>query len=254
MLKVKIKNLSDVDESLQEHYKQGSDGQYYLEASGDNGAKFEDVSGYEGKLGHIKNEQTALKEKNSLMQKTIDGFEKDKDTAIEAAKKEQIKKAKLENDVDTLTRGHEDSLSELSNSHKKELSAINSQLRKSTVGAEATRIAAEITLPDQVSIMTAIIARGLTMKTEDGNVSTIVVDSLGVPTGQSLDDYKKSFVTDAQYAPLLTGSKATGSGASGTGNRSGASGNSTNRSKMSFQDKNAYLKEHGQAKFLALPD
>lgn len=86
---------------------------------------------------------------------------------------------------------------------------------------------------------------------KNGNPRIGGTDGSYMTIGQLVEEFK----ADADYGVCFKASGATGGDATGSRQKAPASGSGdTNRSKMDFKQKSAYISEHGQAAYLALPE
>ena len=67
------------------------------------------------------------------------------------------------------------------------------------------------------------------MDIRDGKPTVVVLDANGKPSAATLEELKAEFVNDPAFAPLIVGSKASGSGASGAKPGSGAATDSNTK-------------------------
>lgn len=81
-----------------------------------------------------------------------------------------------------------------------------------TVGAAAGSMAAEIAIQGSANVLLPHIERRLTVEIRDGKAVTKVLDKDGRPSAMTIDELKKEFITDKQFAPIIQGTKASGTG------------------------------------------
>jgi len=95
-----------------------------------------------------------------------------------------------------------------------------------TVGAAASSMAAEIAVQGSASLLLPHIERRLTVEIRDGKAVTKVLDKEGRPSAMTIEELKKEFITDKAFAPVIAGTKASGTGYRG-GDWGGGDGNKT---------------------------
>jgi hypothetical protein len=128
------------------------------------------------------------------------------------------KEAVLKNagDYEQLFKSAEEKRKELEN----KLEQVHNERTREKIKLEAMRLASSQGLAegDNAEILSHFIEKRLTVTT-DGNLK--VLDANGNLTVSSLDDLKQEFIRNPKFASLITSTKASGGGA--TGSRSGAS-------------------------------
>lgn len=112
-------------------------------------------------------------------------------------------------------------------------------VRTLTQGA-AKAIASEIsTVP---GIMAKEVASRLTVTFDGDEPALVVLDKDGKPTAFTTEDLQKEYVDNPEFAAIITGSKASGSGATGKG-RGGAGGTQTKKfNELTDAERNDFLK------------
>ena len=94
-----------------------------------------------------------------------------------------------------------------------------------TSGAEASNMANELALKGSESVLLLHIQNRLSTEMTDGAPITRVLDINGQPSALSLEDLKKEISANPAYAPILVGTKASGSG--NVGNKGGGADQKT---------------------------
>ena len=129
--------------------------------------------------------------------------------------------ARKRGDLDSIERSWKDKLTKAETDAKGREDKLKSQLSTLLVTDKAREIAQEISTAPAV-LLPHIVAK-LTADLEGETPTTRVLGDDGKPTALTLDDLKKSFVDSKDFAPIIIGSKATGSGGAGGNQGGGAS-------------------------------
>jgi len=117
-------------------------------------------------------------------------------------------------DFDALKSSYEEKLSRVEEELQSQVEARTNALNKILVDSVASEIASEIsTVP---SLMKKEIISRLTTEEQNGEFVTRVLDKEGKPSALTIEELKKEFLDNKDFAPVLIGSKANGSGASGS--------------------------------------
>jgi len=120
-------------------------------------------------------------------------------------------------------------------------------LQRMTVGAEAQKLAAEIALPGSAEALLPHIENRLSVDVKDGQPIVRVLGADGKPSALSLKDLKAEIEGNAAFAPLLVGSKASGSG--DMGKKGDAKGKTITRAafdSLGAVEQMAFFKEGGK--------
>jgi hypothetical protein len=152
--------------------------------------------------------------------------------AAKALKKElaDIKKQKQEEDddgkrksgdVEALEKSWRKKLQDRETELNEIIEKKAAQLQKLLVDNAATELAAS--LSQSPSLILPHIKARLTLEEVDGEVKVRVLDKDGKPSASSLDDLKKEFFANKDFAPILVASKGSGGGSGGSGQGGGSS-------------------------------
>lgn len=161
----------------------------------------EDVTGLKAKVEELLNEKKA--EKTAREQ-------------AEAAKRQADEEAaRKAGDVQALELSWKQKLETTEGTYKQQLDAANKQIYSLTVGQTATALASELAVQGSASVLLPHLERRLSVEIVDGSPQLRVLDAQGKPSAATIDDLRQEFVSNAAFAPLITGSKATGGGAGG---------------------------------------
>lgn len=168
-----------------------------------------------------------LGEKKSASQKARE--------AEERVERERLERAKQEKDFESLFKSSEEKRSEIENKYKE----LNTSIRNEKRNTEAYKLANELATGPNAELLSEFVARRLDVG-EDGKL--VVMDANGNPTVSTLADLKKEFVSSGKYDALLSGTGATGGGA--TNSRSGGASISGKKlSEMTRSEKIEYFKQ-----------
>lgn len=114
------------------------------------------------------------------------------------------------------------------------LAAKDKFINTTLVDSVATSMAAEIS-GDNAAILLPHIRQRLSADLTGETPLTRVVDAQGKPTALSVEDLKKEFVANKQFASVIIASKASGGGAAGGSRNNGGAGNTGDKK---FKDLN----------------
>ncbi len=198
MLDFERDSLEGLDEGLHGFYEEKG-GKYQLKVQGI--PQGEDVSGLKAKLEELLGESKAAKAKAR--------------EAEEAAKKAEEERARKAGDVEALENSWKEKLTKREQELLAEREELAGQIKNLTVGRTATDLAAELAVQGSAKALLPHIQSRLSMDLRDGKPTVVVLDANGKPSAATLEELKAEFVNDPAFAPLIVGSKASGSGASG---------------------------------------
>ncbi|AHF77906.1 Gp8 phage protein [Sodalis praecaptivus] len=193
MLKFKLtkEEFDDLEESAKTMYAEAGEG-FQLAVDG-----IPDVSGLEKKVNELLGEKKTEQEKRRQ--------------AEEEARKAAEEQARKKGDLDTLEKSWAEKLS----SRERELLAqieerdgkLQTLLVDNVAQSLATRLAG-----DSAAVLTPHIKSRLVV--EDGK--TRILDADGKPSASTLEDLEKEFRSNKLFAPIVIGSKASGTGGNGS--------------------------------------
>lgn len=222
MLKSKVTNaeFEALNDVLKAEYKKVGD-DYFLDS--------DDA----GELRRAKDRETeeAKKQKqraDDLEAKALEDARKANEAAAELAKKN--------GDITALEaswkKKHDDDIAEM----QKQLDASNGIIKRVFVDNIADNIAHEISTSPL--LINPHIKSRLRVELVDGEPVTRVLDANNKPTALTLDDLKKEFVANENFAAIIVGSKASGGGA---GQNRGGGGAHKKISEMNEQERVAFF-------------
>lgn len=156
-----------------------------------------------------------LEAKNKELLQEKSEAKKQAEKAAEEAAKVAEAAAKKNGDVEALEKSWSEKLANEVKSRDAKLSEYEQMINKMTIGSQAQKLAADLALPGSSDVLLPHIERRLSIEIKDGMPITRVLDMSGKPSALSIDDLRKEIESNAAFAPLLTGSKANGSGSPG---------------------------------------
>ena len=178
--------------------------------------------------------------------------EKHRKAAEDKAREAAEEAAKKSGNVEALEKSWKDKLTQAEQAAQDKIGNLQGAITKLTTGATATTIANELAVQGSAKALLPHIQARLTTEYVENQPVVRVLDANGKPSALSLDELKEEIRKDAAFAPLLAGSKASGSGGAAT---SAAGGGVTIR-KADFDAKSPkerakFIKENPEAKIVA---
>lgn len=235
MLKAKLESLDGLDESLHSFYKAQDDGTFSLQVDG-----LEDTTALKNAKTHEKEARKAAEarakaaeEKASEMEERLEALETDG--------------SRKRGDVESLEKSWKAKLEKREAELQTQIEASNGQINNLLVDNVATQLAAELAVEGSSGILLPHIKGRLGVEERDGKFVTVIKDAEGNASALTLDELKDEFVNNKAFAPVIVGSKASGSGASG-GQGGGAAKKTVTRAQfdqMSAEQKMTYSKDGG---------
>lgn len=223
-LKFKIESLDGLAPEIAGMYEQTADG-YQLAIEGL--PKSEDITGLKSKVDELLREK---KEEASRRKQAEDEAEAAKQKAAEEA-------ARKSGDVAALEKSWLEKLSKREKELLTQIDGLTGNINNMLVDNVAATLASEIGLDGSAQILVPHIKSRLAAEQRDGKFVTVVRDANGALSAASLDDLKAEFASNAVFAPVLKGSKASGGGATGgSRNTSGAGVNAVKRADFEAMD------------------
>lgn len=158
---------------------------------------------------------TTLSESIAKLEANNQALLKEKTDAKTTAQLAIEEAAKKSGDVDALEKSWQSKLDIETGALKDQLSVSQSVISKMTSGSAAQSMANELALQGSADVLLPHIQSRLKTEINDGKAITRVLDKDGKPSAMSLDDLKTEFGAMKAFAPILIGSKASGSGDGG---------------------------------------
>jgi chromosome segregation ATPase len=188
---------------------------------------------YKAQLEALQQEKSAMQAKMDELLTETKRAKEQRRQAEEAARLADEEKAKKAGDFEQLYKSSEEKSASLAQQLEELRSGIANEKRQNM----AQNIAAELADGANAKLLSEFVAKRLKVTDEEIKV----VDKAGNLSVATIDDLKKEFATDATFASLLRGSKATGGGAAGGSNGGGAA-KEISRSEFDAMDSAAKVK------------
>lgn len=188
----------------------GDTGKQGVETATIDPAEFEKVKNQVTEAQSLIDKLTANNQ--ALLKEKADAKKKAEQAALEAAKKD--------GDVEAIEKSWQDKLNALEQEKTGSIKQYETMIHNLTVGATASSMAADIAIQGSADVLMPHIEKRLTTEIRDGKPITKVLDREGRPSAMTIEELKKEFMSDKRFAPIIQGTKA-----SGTGYRGGEWGN-----------------------------
>lgn len=209
-LKAILESLDGLPDEIKSEYKKGDDGKYHLDVEG-----LDDHPG----VGALKRAKDYEKAERQKLAKQLSDLQAQLDALIE--ERDGILKGAIpKSDVEKLENSYKEKLARREKELSDQISALTSNLQTMLVDNVAQSIASKISTAPEL-ILPHIKAR-LKAEFNEGKAVTRVLDKDGNPSALSIEDLQKEIVANPVFAPIIIGSKASGSGAEGGHSGSGA--------------------------------
>ena len=233
-----LESLDGVDEAIAGNYTE-KDGKFYLDIEG-----LDEHPGV-GALKRAKNHEKELRQAAEGKLKEAEDKVTDLEGTIEGIRKGAIPKG----DVDALESSYKKKLEDARNEGEQKLTNLRNLVDKKLLDSEALAMATEIsTVP---SLLVPHVRSRLQVEEADGELTIRVLDVEGKPSAASLADLRKELLSNNSFAPILIGSKASGSGANGG---SGGGGASKTFSQMNEKERTEFHKRDPEGFRVALAE
>ena len=207
-LKYEVESLEGLDESVAGLYVE-HEGKYRLGVDGiPQPSGGEDVTGLKNKMQQLLNEKKKEQEERRKEQ--------------EARKQAELEAAKKSGDLEAYGKSWADKLNTEKQAYEQQLQSLNGMINSLTVGSTATKLAAELAVSGSADVLLPHIQNRLKVEVVDGSPVVRVLDKDGKPSASTIEDLKKEFLNNQSFAPIISGTKASGAGHRGAGNSGGA--------------------------------
>jgi len=133
--------------------------------------------------------------------------------AAEDAAQEAARKA---GDIEALEASWKEKFANVTTARDAEVDGYKRTISNMTVGTAANSLANELAVAGSADLLLPHIERRLAVEMSNGEPIVRVLGQDGKPSAASLDDLKAEISNNAAYAPILVGSKASGSGEVGS--------------------------------------
>ena len=227
MLKLKVDSIDDIDEKLRDLYEKSDDG-FLLKVDG-----LEDT-------GALKRAKDREKENARLAKERADKLEQDLNELRENINDGKHKGAKTKGDIEALDKSWQEKYDKLASEKDAQIEGLRGNITHMTVDNVAMSLASELAVEGSSKVLLPHIKARLASEERDGKWGTSVLDSDGKPSAASLDDLKKEFASDPAFAHVVSGSKASGSGAA-PGSKGGGAAPQTGKVGGTREERLAYF-------------
>jgi hypothetical protein len=243
-LKYKLDSLDGLDDATKALYEKKGD-KFVL--------KVEGVE--EGDAVGLKNKVEELLGQVGDLKKKVKEKEDTETAAQEAARRAAEDAAAKKGDIEALRKSADERVATaIADTEKKFKPTVEKQsgtIRRLLVDNVATAMAARIGLKGSEALLIPHITNRLAVEERDGEFVTVIRDANGKASALSVADLEKEFVGNTAFAPVIAGSKASGSGAGGDQNKGGGAAGAKTVSRaafdgMSHSERMAFSKEGGK--------
>lgn len=228
-LKAILESLDGLPDTVKSEYKKGDDGKFHLDVEGID--DHPGVGALKRAKDYEKSERQKVVKQVSDLQTQLDALTEERDGILKGA----IPKG----DVEKLESSYKEKLAKREKELSDQIAALTGNLQTMLVDNVAQTMASRISKSPEL-ILPHIKAR-LKAEFADGKATTRVLDKDGNPSAFGIEDLQKEMVANPAFAPIIIGSKASGSGAEGGHGGSGAPGK-INYAKASPKEIAAHLK------------
>ena len=129
-----------------------------------------------------------------------------------AAETERLNAAKTNGDIESIENSWKEKLTAETASRDETIGEYKSLVNKMTVGAESLKLASELAVEGSASALLPHIKNRLSVEIVDGEPKIRVLGADGKPSALTLEELGHEISETKSLAPLISGSKASGSG------------------------------------------
>ena len=225
-LKQILESLDGLHDTIKSEYKKGDDGKFHLDVEGG-----EDTGALKRAKDH---EKSARQKAEQLLQEA-----QDKLVELSDERDGLLRGAIPKGDVEKLEASWKSKLATREKELGDQIGGLTSHLNTMLVDNVAQGMAGKISKVPE--LMLPHIRGRLKAEYVDGRPTTRVLDKDGNPSALTVTDLEKELFTNPTFAPIIIGSKASGSGAEG-GQGGGGALSKVDFTKASPKEIAAYLK------------
>lgn len=225
-LKQILESLDGLHDTIKSEYKKGEDGKFHLDVEGG-----EDTGALKRAKDH---EKSARQKAEQLLQEA-----QDKLVELSDERDGLLRGAIPKGDVEKLEASWKSKLTTREKELGDQIGGLTSHLNTMLVDNVAQGMAGKISKVPE--LMLPHIRGRLKAEYVDGRPTTRVLDKDGNPSALTVADLEKELFTNPTFAPIIIGSKASGSGAEG-GHGGGGAPSKVDFSKASPKEIAAHLK------------
>lgn len=202
--KLSKSEFDELPDVLKEHYKE-SNGSYLLDSD---------------EATELRRAKERADEEKRQEKERADRLQRERDEQENERRRLEEETARKKGDVTAIENSWKTKVEEAERKGEEAANGLREQLRNILVGEKATLLAAEISTAPSL-ILPHIKAR-LVAELDGDAAITRVLDKEGKPSSLSMEDLKKEFIANPEYAAIIKGSNANGGGAGGGGAGGGA--------------------------------
>lgn len=178
----------------------------------------EDYDGLKAQLTAFQESIYKLENNNkALMQEKIEAKKLAEKSAMDAAKKS--------GDVDAVEKSWSEKYGALEARLGTASQRYEGMIQSLTVGSAASKLAGDLAIVGSAEVLLPHISSRLTVEVKDDKPVVRVLDKEGRPSAMTIRELQAEFMADPRFAPIIAGTKASGSGFNGNrGNWGGGDG------------------------------
>lgn len=160
----------------------------------------------------LKSQVASFQESISKLESNNRALMQEKVEAKKAAEKAAMEAAKKSGDVDAVEKSWNDKYSALETSKSEESQRYERMIQNLTVGAAATKLATDLAIQGSADVLLPHISARLAVEIKDDKPIVRVLDKEGKPSAMTIKELQAEFQANPVFAPVIAGSKASGSG------------------------------------------
>jgi len=234
-LKAILESVDGLPDPIKAEYTKAEDGKYHLNVEG--------IDDHPG-VGALKRAKDYEKAERQKVTQQVSDLKAQLDTLTEE-RDDILKGAIPKGDVEKLENSYKEKLAKREKELSDQISALTGNLQTMLVDNVAQSMAGKISKAPEL-MMPHIKAR-LKAEFNEGKAVTRVLDKDGNPSAFSIEELQKEFVANPSFAPIIIGSRASGSGAEGGHGGSGAPSGKIDYTKASPKEIATHLKAKKEA-------
>lgn len=165
----------------------------------------------------IKTQLASFQETVSKLEANNRALMQEKVEAKKAADKAAMEAAKKSGDVDAVEKSWNEKYSTLENEKTQASQRYERMIQNMTVGATASRLAAELAIPGSADVLLPHISARLAVEIKDDKPIVRVLDKDGNLSAMTIKELQAEFIANPMFAPIISGTKANGAGFKGGG-------------------------------------
>lgn len=165
----------------------------------------------------IKTQLASFQETVSKLEANNRALMQEKVEAKKAADKAAMEAAKKSGDVDAVEKSWNEKYSALETNLNESSQRYERMIQSLTVGATASKLAAELAVQGSSDVLLPHISARLAVEIKDDKPVVKVLDKDGRPSAMTIKELQAEFMANPIFAPIISGTKANGSGFKGNG-------------------------------------